>query len=117
MHPELIYKIKKTYPLAAEYKGCFEFGDGWYGIIVEMFDYLHNHTLEDGSEPIKFEQFKEKFGTLRIYEYGGDEVSSNIISMAEHRSAYICEMCGEPGTLGGSSWIRTLCDEHKKQFP
>lgn len=57
-------------------------------------------------------QVKEKFGTLRFYYYGGDDVVNGIERMAESMSARMCETCGAPGTARGGGWIQTLCDEH-----
>lgn len=59
------------------------------------------------------EQVKEKFGTLRFYYRGGDDVVDGMVRMAEAMSAVTCEECGAPGKVGGSRWISTLCDEHR----
>lgn len=61
-------------------------------------------------------QVKEKFGTLRFYYNGGDEVISGMVRMAESMSAVTCETCGNPGTLRGSGWRYTACDEHVSDF-
>jgi hypothetical protein len=57
-------------------------------------------------------QVKEKFGTLRFYYTGGDDVVRGIERMAEGMSAVMCEKCGAPGKPRQGGWIRTLCDEH-----
>jgi hypothetical protein len=57
-------------------------------------------------------QVKEKYGTLRFYYYGGDEVIDGMVSMAESLSAVTCEKCGAPGKERGGGWILTLCDTH-----
>lgn len=56
-------------------------------------------------------QVKEKWGTLRFYITHGTDKMYDLISEAERKSATICESCGQPGTLRGSSWVETLCDE------
>ena len=60
-------------------------------------------------------QVKEKFGTLRFYYNGGDDYIDGLVSMAESMSAVTCEVCGNPGTSTTDGWIRTLCEEHKKE--
>jgi hypothetical protein len=60
-------------------------------------------------------QVKEKFGTLRFYINGGDEAILHYIEMAEAMSAHTCEECGQPGKLRSGGWIRTLCDDHKRE--
>lgn len=57
-------------------------------------------------------QVKEKFGTLRFYYDGGDDVISGMVGFAEALSACTCEQCGAPGVRRGGGWIRTLCDTH-----
>jgi len=61
---------------------------------------------------LEFTQIKEKFGTLRVYNTGGDEYCEGVIAMATSMSAITCEECGMPGHRRDGSWIRTLCDEH-----
>jgi hypothetical protein len=65
---------------------------------------------------VKIGQIKEKFGTLRFYYDGGDDVIRGMVSFAEALSGNTCEMTGEAGSLckkgkrGG--WYKTL-SEHK----
>lgn len=61
-------------------------------------------------------QVKEKFGTLRFYIDGGDDVVRGMIALAEGMSAVTCEICGNSGQVRSRprTWIRTLCDEHDK---
>lgn len=60
-------------------------------------------------------QVKEKFGTLRFYYSGGDDVVSGIERMADSMSAVMCEECGAPGRSRRGGWIRTLCDVHAEE--
>ena len=60
-------------------------------------------------------QVKEKFGMLRFYYNGGDDYIDGLVSMAGSMSAVTCEVCGNPGTSTDGGWIRTLCEEHKKE--
>jgi len=57
-------------------------------------------------------QVKEKYGTLRFYYDGGDDIVDGIERMAESMSAVTCETCGAPGVARGGGWIKTLCDAH-----
>ena len=38
-----------------------------------------------------------------------------IISYAEHLSYNTCEVCGKPGKPNNEGWIKTLCDNHRKE--
>lgn len=60
-------------------------------------------------------QIKEKFGTLRFYYNGGDDVIDGYDRMAELMSSVTCEVCGNPGKIETiKGWVQTLCDEHRK---
>jgi hypothetical protein len=65
--------------------------------------------------PLVFSQVKEKFGTLRIYSYGGDQFCEGVIAMAERMSAVTCEHCGLPGKINNNGWITTLCSSCRKE--
>jgi hypothetical protein len=61
------------------------------------------------------DQVKEKYGTLRFYYHGGDDVIDGMVRMAEAMSAVTCEVCGAPGEERGGGWILTLCDMHAEE--
>lgn len=66
--------------------------------------------------PVIVSQVKEKFGGLRFYYNGGDDVVDGMVRMAESWAANTCETCGQPGTLRHGGWIRTLCDKHEEEY-
>jgi hypothetical protein len=71
-------------------------------------------TVPEACPQVIATQVKEKFGTLRFYYSGGDDVVSGIERMAESMSAVTCETCGAPGTQNTQGWIKTLCESHRK---
>jgi hypothetical protein len=71
-------------------------------------------AVPDSIPQVTLDQVKEKFGTLRFYYSGGDDIIDGMVSMAESMSAVTCEECGDPGTLRGKNWIYTACDTHTK---
>jgi hypothetical protein len=80
--------------------------------------WLKNAKYRQVKEPIPqviAVQVKEKFGTLRFYVDGGNEVTHAMINMAESMSARTCEKCGVPGKLRGKTWLYTACDEHTEE--
>lgn len=91
-------------------------GPGWYRIILKLDAHLKN--IDPGYRVV---QVKEKFGGLRYYTEGlpVDEATrqafSQAISQAEAESMSTCEVCGEAGTLGGTGWIRTLCEKCRNE--
>ena len=66
-------------------------------------------------EQVVLDQVKEKFGTLRFYYSGGDDVIDGMVRMAESMSGCICETCGDAGKVRHGGWIRTLCDKHEQE--
>ncbi len=117
----------------------FSHGDGWYNIINMLCANIQNHIdwsyknhewdlkwnaeNPDKARPVReivsqvvATQVKEKFGTLRFYYNGGDDVIDGMVRMAESMSAVTCEECGAPGTQNHGGWIRTLCGTHESEY-
>jgi hypothetical protein len=60
-------------------------------------------------------QVKEKFGSLRFYYDGGDDVIDGMVRIAESLSGVTCEDCGDVGETRQGGWIRVQCDHHYEQ--
>ena len=71
----------------------FECGDGWYDLIdslcCSLQDYLNAHYPEVNQ--VVATQVKSKFGELRFYVEGGNDVTDWMISLAERLSSTIKE--------------------------
>lgn len=78
----------------------------------EVPEYRH---VPEACPQVVAEQIKEKFGTLRFYYHGGDEVIDGMVRMAESMSGVTCETCGNPGQMRNGGWVRTLCDKHAEE--
>lgn len=92
-------------------------GEGWYSLLDVLCGLIQHRCdhKELNCHQVEATQVKEKFGTLRFYARGGDDMTSAYIGFAEYMSGTICELCG--ATLGVSQtkgWIKTLCKECKK---
>jgi hypothetical protein len=123
MKQELDDKLVAKYPKIFATIKHTECDDGWYTIIDRLCSNIQRHTdwwktnrvFYPEIEQVVVEQCKEKFGTLRFYYEGGDEYINGLVSMAESMSEVTCEVCGNPGTLRGDRWIKTLCDTHHQE--
>lgn len=112
----------------------FDCGDGWFDILNQLCANIQHHIdwqnsrrellLKDNPHKMKIPdevpqvvaaQVKEKFGTLRFYTNGGDDVTRGMERMAESMSAVICEDCGNKGEWRTGGWYRTLCDKHAEE--
>jgi hypothetical protein len=71
--------------------------------------------VRDAIPQVVATQIKEKFGTLRFYYHGGDDIVDGIVRMAEAMSAVTCEVCGDVGKTNGDGWLSTLCDKHREK--
>ena len=115
----------------------FDCGDGWYNIIDAFCQLTQSRITQtnthrevckkkveegmmgadlmpDEVPQVVATQVKEKFGGLRFYYNGGDDVIDGFGMMAEFMSTRTCETCGAPGKLRGGGWMYTACDEHTK---
>ena len=112
MSPELQKELIEKYPKLFSSKQFwgFECGDGWFDLLDYLCGALLTYTY--GDEEIYVDQVKEKFGRLRFYLSKEDDVMHGMVSMAEHMSGQICEVCGNRGKTRSGSWLVTLCDKH-----
>jgi hypothetical protein len=93
--------------------------DGWLPIIDKLCgaiqEYIDHHIsyTKDGQyrpDQVKCSQMKEKFGGLRFYTDGHDEVVDGMIKMAEYWCDHTCQDCSSEEDLGlTSGWISVLC--------
>jgi hypothetical protein len=78
----------------------------WF--LSEMYTY-------NNPEQVKIAQYKEKFGTLRIYIDGSDDTVGGMIRFAEYLSSVTCQDTGKRGRLcKRGMWYITLCEEEAK---
>ena len=110
MSPENTQRIFNRWPAwfdhANDPKGSlmrygFDCGDGWYGIVYNLFERLEPLVagLDSGYLHFQVVQGKEKFGELRIYLSGSTDEMDQVIEDAISASKSTCEECGQPGTL------------------
>jgi hypothetical protein len=115
-----IYMENKHPKILSDGYGGFCIGKGWYQVVdslcyeIQQYIDYKARKKEEVSQVIA-EQIKEKFGGLRFYYRGGDEVISRMVRMAEQWAEHTCEECGKPGRERPGSWIKTLCDEHHEE--
>jgi hypothetical protein len=97
----------------------FECGKGWYNILkmlIEHIDIYLKHKHKGVPEGFRITQVKEKFGGLRFYVDGADDVVHELIRMTETLAENTCEYCGSNQnimtTKGG--WMITACEQCTK---
>jgi hypothetical protein len=89
---------------------------GWWKTIEEYFDKIQD-LLDSGTEeqlsPFEVLQVKEKYATLRVYYYGGNDAIEALVEELEDACDNTCETCGKsPAKVYESHmWYKTLCEE------
>lgn len=108
-YPEIF--IERHLPVTKSCMGRgFECGDGWFNIIDAFCARVKWDVDQGYMPPVVVRQVKEKFGTLRIYYTGGNELTAGLKEMAEAISECTCEACGYPAQQSNDSrWVMTLC--------
>jgi hypothetical protein len=98
-------------------------GDGWIWLIDKLCDAIQSH-IDNASEPVLqvvVNQVKQKFGELRFYYDGGDEVIRGMVEFAVHLSQSICEICGSTVNTAmitsAHGWLETLCGKCANSEP
>ena len=68
------------------------------------------------AKPVKIDQIKEKFGSLRFYYSGGDDQVSGMVMFAGYLCDKTCEASGDKGELcSNGGWYKTLSPELLKE--
>ena len=119
MNKDLEKKLVEKFPIIFEEmygnpkETCMAWGiecdDGWYNII-ETLCYLIDSEVKEGCPEVVALQIKEKFGGLRFYYRGGNDITDAYVEFAEGMSYRTCEYCGKPGKETKGGWIKTLCE-------
>ena len=134
----LIFQVRKGHELEPFCMFGIECGQGWFPLLNvlcrQIQSYIDwrketNERIEENKKKypdydqtpyelipqVTVTQVKEKYGSLRFYYDGGDDVIDGMVRMAEAMSANTCEVCGNPGKMRSKSWFYTACDEHTKE--
>ena len=100
--------LNKKFPYLYGYIRFFECDDGWFEIIYNLSEKIHEIDPH-----VQATQVKEKFGGLRFYTNYGNEEINKVIREAESASLKTCEVCGtkENVTQKSIGWVKTLCDK------
>ena len=122
-------RMEERFPKMLEGKyGGFSVDEGWWPILESLCANIQSHIDWNNRRAEKYPelcykqvpqvtiaQIKEKFGGLRFYYDGGNDIIAGMVSMAEAWASKTCETCGKPGQQRSGGWIKTLCDEHEDE--
>lgn len=92
----------------------FECANGWFDLIAANLKLVERYAELERLK-VEITQVKEKFGLLRVYHRGGDEVVDRLLDIAELVSASICNVCGAQGSVvEHQGWLRARCHLHRE---
>lgn len=99
-----------------------ECGDGWYMLLEQLMRSIESHLDPENSWPrkeripLQITQIKEKWGGLRFYYDGGDDIVTGMVRLSENLSYHICERCGSTKNVTQTKgWIKSLCEDCIKE--
>jgi len=119
-------KDKEVFSLQEQFPKLFdgvnipkEHNKGWDDLVYNLCDSI-NRYIEDNNKykdrddkipPVTITQMKEKYGGLRFYHDGGDELIDGMVWFAEKVSYSICEHCGTNQNVfqPPGYWRETIC--------
>lgn len=125
---EQIKKLTEKYPFLIPYNvwtgkvdssydysyiaGLWEIPEGWHRLFLLYCKNLYPYLKETNMlEKYRFSQIKEKYGTLRIYDFGYPVKADHLSTLFECFSRYVCPYCGKyPTTHETTGWVTFLCD-------
>ncbi|MEO9786628.1 MAG: hypothetical protein ABJF67_03340 [Aurantimonas coralicida] len=88
---------------------------GWDALVEALLKRIHDSLDSEAREAFRVSQIKEKYGELRVYHNGDDEVEA-MVDEATETSRRTCQICGEPGKItNNKGWVAALCEEHAKK--
>jgi hypothetical protein len=81
-------------------------------------DETTHRFIRKGVPQVMCSQMKEKFGGLRFYTFGHDDIVEGMIKMAEYMCDNTCEECGSENDLGMTTgWITVKCRSCAEKEP
>lgn len=69
--------------------------------------------ITDFLDKLQFSQIKEKYGSLRMYNFGAPQEVHNVLNEYEFISQYVCCQCGSPYAciVDNYGWYLPLCEK------
>lgn len=88
-----------------------ELPDGWLRLFLMYCKELKPHLVNSNYlDKFMFTDVKEKYGTLRLNNYGEPKSARWLTVKYERFSEYVCCLCGKLATKQTEGYIMSLCD-------
>lgn len=97
-------------------KGEYDLPDGWLELFLQCCSDIKEPLVKaDYLNKFMFTQIKEKYGSMRMYNYGAPKEVHDILSKYEFLSQQVCCVCGKPAIAMTRGWICPYCDAHLQE--
>lgn len=96
-------------------RGLSELPEGWNRLFLLYCKNIKPYLVENGYlDKFRFSQIKEKYGTMRLYNFGIPKFAAFLEYVYERLSGYVCCICGKEATVESQGWICPWCDDCSK---
>lgn len=115
--PYLIPRNDWTGELLEDYdysyiNGEHDLPSGWFDFFLQMCRDIREPLIKDNClDKFRFTQIKEKYNTMRCYNFGASREVLDIIDKYEYASTYLCQKCGKKATKETQGWFASYCDD------
>lgn len=113
LQPRNVWSDKIPEDYNYEYiRGEHEVPDGWMRLFLLYCKAIRPILVSNNYlNQFRFSQVKEKYGTLRLYNFGYCGGMEDIEFLYTGYSEFVCQRCGKPAKYSTIGWIEQLCAE------
>jgi len=89
-------------------------GRGWHPLLDYFAKNIDYQVSKGDMPPVNISQVKEKYGGLRLYTSGGNDLTDILAAFCEDLSYKYCAECGKLAeATDKTGWWQTLCEDCK----
>lgn len=98
-------------------RGQYELPNGWWKLFLQMCEDIRQPLIDvNYLDKFRFSQIKEKYNTMRCYNFGAPEEVCNIIRKYEQIARYVCTKCGKPAVYETQGYYASFCEDCFKNY-
>ena len=98
-------------------RGDHEIPEGWMRLFLLYCKAIRPVLVNaDYLDKFRFSQLKEKYGSLRLYNFGYPSEMSDLEWLYSGYSEFVCQRCGKMAKISTSGWVEQLCEDCYNPF-
>lgn len=92
-------------------RGHYELPEGWLRLFFLYCKAIRPILVADNYlEGFRFSQVKEKYGSMRLYNFGYPRGMENLEFLYSGYSEFVCQRCGRMAKYSTIGWVEQLCE-------